>query len=129
MIARDNAILALTPAADHTGKEGYFVELTGGEAAIVNAATDVPHGVILEGFPVAGAAKDSIAISAGGFSGTVKVKLSGAVSNGDLLELAADGTVVADSGAGARVLVAQALEDGADEELIEAVLFKPEVLS
>lgn len=128
MIARTNAVVALTPAADHTGKEGYFVELTAGEASIVNSAADVPFGVITEGYnPDKG--NDSIAVSAGGFAGTVKVKLSGAVTKGDFLTVAADGTVVTDDGAGARVQVAQALEDGAADELIEAVIFKPIVLS
>lgn len=131
MIARGNAIIPLTPAADHTDKEGYFVELSSGNAAIVNATTDIPLGVILEGRPTTG--KDSIAISAGGLSGTVKVKVKGSspgtIALGTLLQLHSDGTVLADAGTGARVLVAQALEAGAADELIEAVLFKPVVFA
>lgn len=134
MIARSNAVLPLTPAADHEGKEGFFVEVDGsGNAAIVNSAADLPFGVITEGFSNANAAaKDSIAVGAGGFAGTVKVKLNsapGTVVAGTNLELAADGTVLEDSGIGARVIVAQAVEAGVGDELIEAVIFKPVALS
>lgn len=131
MITRENAVLAFTPAADQSANEGYFVELSGGEVAVCNAATDVPFGVILHGDDTNG--KSSIAVSAGGFAGTVNVKITdtspGTIVAGTMLCLKADGTVQADSGSGARVQVAQALEAGAAEELIEAVLIKPVVLS
>lgn len=125
MIARNNAILPFPPADDHSGKEGYFVELIAGEASIIDDAATVPFGVITEGFSDTGAADDSVGVLAGGLAGTVKVKLSGAVNVGDHLQLAADGTAVTDAEAGARVLVGQALEDGVADELIEAVVYKP----
>lgn len=126
-IALENAILALTPAADQTGKEGYFVDLDASErATLIDAATDLPFGVLLEGAAATG--KSSIAVGSGGFRGAVRVKLGatpGTVKAGTLLQLNADGTAKADAGSGQRVVVAQALESGAASELIAAVLFKP----
>jgi len=126
-IARENAVIILTPTSDHTGKEGYFVDVDATEkAALIDATTDLPFGVILEGATTAG--KSAIAAAAGGFKGTVRVKLGaapGTVRAGVLLQTNNDGTVRADAGTGARVLTAQALESGAAGELIEAVLFKP----
>jgi hypothetical protein len=123
---RTHAILPFAPDADHSGKKGYFVTLASGESSLCDAATDVPFGVILEGAP--DGARDSIGVSAGGLCGTVDVKLGavpGAVVAGSILTLNADATVSLDSGAGDRVQVAQAMEAGAANELIEAVLFKP----
>ena len=129
-IARENAIVTLTPAADQTGKEGYLVDVDGTEkATLIDATTDVPFGVILEGAGATG--KTSIGVAAGGFKGTVRLKLGatpGTVKAGTVLQTNNDGTVKADAGSGSRVLVGQALESGAANELIEAVLFKPIVL-
>lgn len=132
MLARTNAILALLCAADLTGLEGYFVEPNGTGVSVVNAATDIPLGCITEGRPIGG--QNSVAIGDGGLKGTVKVKLSaaaGAVVLGSYLVLDGStlGAVKLDPGAGARVRVARALQAGANNELIEAVLIKPEVLS
>lgn len=130
MIARENALIALTPAADQTGKEGYAVELSTGQASVCNATTDLPFGVITDGAATTG--KSSVAVCAGGFAGTVRIKLGatpGTVNAGTLLQLNADGTANADAGSGSRVVFAQALESGAADELVEAVLFKPLSLS
>lgn len=126
MIARSIAIIPLTPTADHTGKEGFFILPTG--ALVSSATAALPLGVITEGFPLG--AKDSVALP--NFGGTVKVKMNsapGAVVAGSFLVLKADGTVGLDSGAGARIQVARALEAGAADELIEAVLVPPVILS
>jgi hypothetical protein len=125
MQVKTNAILSLKPTADHTEKDGHFVKHAGGEAALVSNAADVPIGVILDGETVDG--RDSVAI-AGGFAGTCLVKLSGNVAVFADLQLAADGSVVTDSGAGARVIVAKAMQAGTNGELIEAVIFKPIVI-
>lgn len=132
MLTRNNAILPLLGTADFTGLEGNFVEPNGTGVSVVNAATDVPLGVITEGRPVG--VPSSIAIGDGGLKGTVKVKLaatSGAVVLGSYLTL--DGTTLGavrlDPGSGGRVRVARALQAGTNNELIEAVLIKPEVLS
>ncbi len=127
IIARNNAVMAYTPAADQTGKEGYFVKLlTDGTATVVSSTTDVPIGVIVDGAALLG--KSGIAVGAGGFRGTVRVKLDaspGVVLAGTTLQITATGTVKADALTGTRVVVAQALEAGSASELIEAVLFKP----
>jgi hypothetical protein len=125
-IVRDKALIPLTPAADHSEKAGYFCEIdSSGEAAVVSAADTLPLGVIVEGQDTDGL--DTVACH--NFGGTVPVKLEGAVSAGDRLELTADGDVIEDSGSGARVIVGQALEDGAATELIEAALISPIALS
>lgn len=127
MIVRDTQILPMTPAADQTGKEGYFVEGSPASASICNNAADVPVGVILEGRDTTG--KSSVALP--GFAGTVKAKVTGTspgtIVFGTKLQLKSDGTVQADAGTGARVLTAVALESGAANELIEARLIEPEV--
>lgn len=126
---RTEGIIPLTPTADHTGKEGYFVENSSGSAAICNAATDIPLGVITEGQPTTG--KSSIALPCVGR--TVKVKVTsdtpGTIALGTYLTVKADGTVQADAGSGSRVRVARALEAGAAGELIEAYLLEPTALS
>jgi hypothetical protein len=121
MKVRDNAIIPLTPAADQTDKEGYFVETSSGNAAVVNAATDLPTGVIVDGETTSGLS--SVALM--NFGGTVRVKLSGNVNKLAKLQLAADGTVVTDAATGARVIVAQALEAGVSGDLIEAAFYGP----
>ena len=95
-------------------------------ASWFDATTDLPFGAILEGAGTT--SKSSIAVAAGGFRGTVRLKLDatpGTVKTGTLLQTTATGTVKADAGSGSRVLIAQALEAGNANELIEAVLFKP----
>jgi len=123
---RDNAILPVMPAADHSEKRGYFVELDGdGHAALCNANTDRPFGLIVDGGDPDMGEYDSIAVLGAGLSGTFRVKLStipGTVKRGTLLELVAGGTVKADTGSGSETIVAVALEDGAGDELIEAAL-------
>ena len=129
MIARPTAIFPLTPTADHTGLEGYFILPTG--ALVSSATAALPLGVITEGMPTTG--KDAVALQ--NFAGTVKVKLSatpGAVIAGSSLVL--DGTTQAtaklDPGTGtARIRVARALEAGVAGELIEAVLVDPAILA
>lgn len=128
MQVKANAIIALTPAADQSANEGYFVEIDGsGNAAVCNSATDIPLGVIVDGEPTTG--KSSIAVATG-FSGTVLVKCSatpGAIVRGSYLVL--DGTTLGavklDPGTGARTRVARALEAGSAGGLIEAVLVDP----
>ena len=130
MIARDTAVIPMTPSADHTGKEGYFVEYAAGpKAAICNAAADIPLGVIVDGADTTG----NSAVATPAFGGTVKVKVTGTrpgtINMGTYLTLKADGTVQADAGSGARVRVARALEAGAANELIEAYLMEPTALA
>lgn len=125
MLVKQNAIVSITPSADHSEKEGYFVKLVAGLAALCSATTDIPFGVIIDGEVVT--AQDSIAVGAA-YPGIVTVKLSAApgdVVAGSRLTLNADGSVSLDDGAGPRVIVAVAIESGAADELIQAVLIRP----
>jgi len=124
MEARDRAIIAMTPTADHSDYRGYAVVASAGSAALVTTpATDDVLGVILDGEATTG--QDSIAVC-GGNAGPVKVKLSaspGTVVAGTRLVL--DGTTLGAAKAtagGARVEFARALESGSANELIEAIL-------
>jgi hypothetical protein len=127
-LALDSGIIALTPTADQSSSRGLFVEASSGSAAICNAAADLPIGVIVDGAPTTG--KSSIAVAPGLI---VKVKVTGTspgtIALGTYLTLKNDGTVQADAGSGSRVQVARALEAGAANELIEAVLLPPLTLS
>lgn len=126
MIARATAVIPITPTADLTGKEGYFVLPTG--ALVTSATTAVPLGVVAEGFPTTG--KSTVVCA--NFGGTVKVKLGaapGSVIVGSYLVLNADATAKLDPGTGARIRVARALETGNANELIEAVLCEPAILA
>jgi hypothetical protein len=121
-IVRKEAIIALTPAADHSEKEGYFINLTAGVPVVCSAVTDVPFGVLIDGEEANGV--DSVGVCGGNLP-TILVKLSGSVSKGQTLQLHSDGSCVVDAGSGARVVVAQALEDGVSGDLIEAVILTP----
>jgi hypothetical protein len=127
-LARTNAILHFEAAADLTGHVGRFVVLTAGKVALVSSAAQRPFGVLLTD----GKAGESVtvAVGAGGLAGTLRVKLAAVVANpGTDLQLNANGGVQSDAGTGARVIVAQSLESGAINELIEAVLFRPVTLT
>ena len=122
MLARENAIIRCTPAADYTGYEGYAVTIASGVATLVTALDAAPSGVILEGGTVAQGV--SIALVGGGLAGTVKVKMAaapGTVVQGTFLEITAAATFKADAGT-AGTVCALALESGSAGELIEAVL-------
>jgi hypothetical protein len=128
MKARSTSVFPLTPTADHTGKEGFFILPTG--ALVSSATAALPLGVILEGAETTG--KDSVGLP--NIEGTVKVKLSatpGAVIAGSFLVLDGTtfGTAKLDPGSAARIQVARALEAGAANELIEAYLVHPAVLA
>jgi hypothetical protein len=127
-LARTNAILPFEAAADLTGHVGRFVVLNAGKVALVSSATQRPFGVLLTD----GKAGESVtvAVGAGGLAGTIRVKLSSTVAAPGLdLQLTADGRTQTDAGSGARVIVAQSLESGAINELIEAVLIRPVTLT
>ena len=127
-LARTNAILPFEASADLTGYVGRFVVLFLGKVALVTLLPVKPLGILLTD----GKAGDrvTVAIGAGGLAGTVRVKLAAAVTApGTYLQLTADGRVIPDAGTGSRTLVAQALETGAVDELIEAVLIAPQSLT
>jgi hypothetical protein len=118
---KDNALIALTPAADHSDYEGYFVEVSAGEASVCNSATDIPIGVIVDGETTSG--KDTIALAS--YGGTVLVKAAGNVTKGGYQELTAAGKIQDNDGSGARVLVAIACDSAVADELVEVALITP----
>lgn len=126
MLATPGGVIRGSSAADLSGKKGYFVEFNSGNIQLADNAADLPIGVLGDGDATGGSVVTTAA------PGTVKVKLDstpGTVNPGTFLTLAAGGTVKADAGTGARVQVARALESGAADELIEAILVEPVALS
>lgn len=126
MKVKNDNLEVITAASDQRDKSGYFVASTG---VIVSSATAAPDALILDG----GNTGESTTVMpcAGGGSGIVTVKLNGTpgtVNKGTKLALVNDGTVKADPGTGARVIVAEARESGAADERINAVLISPPVV-
>jgi hypothetical protein len=118
---RTNAVLAQTPAADYKSSKGYLVTLADGTATI-NASTSVlSKGVIVEGNDTtAGYSKEKVSIALlCAYSGTVPMRLGGAVTAGAFVQQYSDGTVISDAGSGARVIVGIACESGVAGENIE----------
>jgi hypothetical protein len=127
-LARTNAILPIEAASDLTGHIGRFVILQSGKAVLVTSASQKPFGVLLTDGKAG--ERVSVAVGAGGLSGVIRVKLTAAVSNPGMdLQVNASGGVQPDAGSGARVIVAQSLESGTVNELIEAVLIRPVALT
>jgi len=127
-LARPNAIVSLTAAANLTGCVGRFVTLSSGSVTLISSELDTPFGVLLSDGKAG--QKVSVAVAAGGLSGTVRVKLSAAVAApGTFLQLTATGTVIPSTTTNAaRVVCGLALEAGQIGELIEAVMFNPLVI-
>lgn len=131
-LARANAVLpfAAESGSDLTGKEGFPVWVdtpTRTARLLPDAMYYWPFGVVLQGRPAT--EKSSIAVSAGGLAGTVRVKLLQDVPHiGDWLQLVDVNGQVAfgpDAGSGNRIIMGISLEPGAAGELIEAVLWLP----
>lgn len=116
------AVLSLVPNETHVDKEGYLVRVASGKAALSASATVEADGVILDGEATTG--KSSVALL-GGNIGLIRMKLTGAVSQGGRLIQHTDGTVKADTATGARVVVAKAIEDGVDGELVAVLPCTP----
>jgi hypothetical protein len=119
MKVRDLAILSFPSVEDLSAKDGFVVipdAANPGHVKLANAVDAAPVGVITT---PANGATDNISVAVVGFTGTVRVKLGGAVNAFDALTLKANGTLEAN---GAGTIVAKAMESGAADELIEAVL-------
>jgi len=127
MIVKSNALKTFIALTDQTPRDGYFVDAAG---VLMASATVAPFGVITDGGAVGGLT--TAAVSAGGYRGTLRVKLkasgAGSIAVGTALILVNDGTVKATAGASGSVIVATALEAGVDGELIEAVLMQPVII-
>lgn len=128
---RADSILPYIPQSDHSNKEGYAVVTSGTGVEVAASLTAIPLGVIVEGAPTT--RYDAVAIADGGLSGTVRVKLAatpGTIVIGSYLIIHSDGSFKLDPGTGTnRTRMARALESGAANELIEAVLFSPQALT
>jgi len=126
--SRGNSVIKATPGADHRTKRGQFVIVSSAGVANISAtaASDIPHGVITDGENTDG--QDSIALF--NTPEPVKVKLGAAATAFSFGCLhATDGTVSDDAGTGARVRVCLFLESGVTDELVDAILIQPAVLS
>lgn len=109
-------IESFTPAADYTGKEGYGVTATGGVATI-GTSDKVPHiGIILQGADTNG----KVIVALCGYHQPVWIKVSGNVTKGEFMKQHTDGTYVADTASGTRVVGAIAMEAGKSGDLIRA---------
>jgi len=108
-------LFSFASAADLTDKEGYAVEIESGKVELWDG-TGALFGVVVDGDATSG--RNTVASFAGA-SGTVKVKLNGTVSAGDLLEAESGGTFIKRSSGDA---TAMAIEDGTATELVEAAL-------
>lgn len=124
--------LAVGNSEDHSLKKGHFVKLSSGSAiAITSATADLPIGVVVDAGKSSDGTPDSVAVSAGGVIPFVKLSATpGSVVAGSYLVLDGTtlGTVKLDPATGTRVRVARALESGAANELIKAVLIDPAIL-
>lgn len=128
---REEAIIPLTPAADYSAKRGYTVTVSGETATLSSSATVPAKGVILEpNRTSAGYATEQVTVGIlGGFAGSVLMKTSGAITKGDLVQQAADGTIVTDAGTGARTVIGVALDTGVSGDLISVAPFAPQIRS
>lgn len=127
--AFQSAIVSFTPAADYKAKAGYLVNLAGETATISTSATAPAKGVIVDGNETtAGYATEKVSVAIlGGEPGAVYMRAGGAITKGDLVIQHSDGTVLTDSGSGARVGVGIALEDGVAGENIAVVAITPRI--
>jgi hypothetical protein len=115
MQGRVNAVMPLQSIVDHSANDGLFVSTSG---SLAGAAA--PFGIILEGSPVG--LPNSIAICAGGYAGTVKVRVGGAIARGSLC----GSNALSQADPSAVIKCCQLLEDSnAAGGLVEAVLFRP----
>jgi len=126
---RDNAVVALTPAASYIAKKGYLVDIAASTATISTSATTPAKGVILEGNETAaGYATELVDVAIlGAHKGTVPMRCGGTITKGAMVTQHTDGTVITDAGSGARTSVGIALENGVSGENIEVAPYTPRI--
>lgn len=125
-IVKETALIAVKSSQDLRGFEGYFVRWDiDGTVILCDDGFD-PLGVLTDTEDISG--RSSVAVC-GAYGGIVKVKLRQPVAQGDFLVLFGGGQVVTDPGSGVRRRVARAMESGNDQELIDAVLMTPLLLT
>jgi hypothetical protein len=126
VFARGSAVVPFTPATDMTDKKGSLVTIAGETATLSASATVPAEGVILEGADTDG--QVSVGILGAGIP-PVFLKAGGAITKGAALVQDSDDAVIVDPGSGGRVKIGIALEAAAEDELFEAAVFTPQVLS
>lgn len=129
MIYHQTQTVRLTAGADLKEKEGCFVTLTGGKAALTAAGTaaDAVFGLL----HAVDEANCPVDVILPGHAGVVGVRLhasNSAVAMGDTLVLAASGTVNKGS-TGTKVAVALQAAPASSGRLIEARLVEPTTLT
>lgn len=126
---RDDAVIALTPAADYTAKKGYLVDIASETATVSTSATTPAKGVILDTHETAaGYATEKISVGIlGAVKGTVPMRCGGTITKGTLVCQHTDGTIITDAGSGARTAVGIALESGVAGENIEVAPITPRI--
>jgi hypothetical protein len=122
-LTRTNAIISVMADVDLTGQEGRFVRMSNADTVcLVDYALEKPLGLLLTG----GKPYERVTLAIpGGLAGTVRVKITGTVHFGDLLQLTATGCVEGYSNDAPRMVVGIALEAGVSGELIEAAVYTP----
>lgn len=127
--AREDAIVAFTPAADYSAKAGYLVDLASETATISTSATTPAKGVIVEGNETtAGYASEKVAVAIlGAVAGSLYMRAGGAITKGDQVCQNTDGTIITDAGTGARTAVGIALETGVSGENISVAPITPRI--
>ena len=127
MKVNNDGLEAVAVAADLSAYEGYFVDSS---QAVMASATAVPDALIIDAGIGAGSVV-TLAPTVGGVPGVVTTKANatpGTINKGTNLALCSDGTVKADPGTGARVLVAQARESATAAERFKSVLISPPIV-
>ena len=122
-LTRTNALISVVADVDLTGQEGRFVRMSNADTVcLVDYALEKPLGLLLTG----GKPYERVTLAIpGGLAGTVRVKINGTVSFGELLQLTATGCVEAYSNEFPQMVMGVALEAGKTGELIEAALYVP----
>ncbi len=130
-ITRENAVIALTPAADYSAAMGKTGTFSGDTFTVSSSATTPVTGVIIDpNETAAGYATEKVGVAIiGAVKGSVPMRCGGSITKGARVQQNTDGTIVSDVGTGSRVVVGVALESGVSGENIEVAPIGPLTLS
>lgn len=109
---------------DFSGKSGYAVKFDeAGDVIVCTAVTDLPIGVVAQVIPQGGDNPDELGIALPG--AIVDVKVSGDVTRLQRGYLHSDGSAKAATGSAGEVEFCQFLQDGAADEIVQALILAP----
>ncbi|MDB6131997.1 MAG: hypothetical protein JWM59_240 [Verrucomicrobiales bacterium] len=114
----------LTDLLTTEAPEGILVDAAG---VAVASASALPYGAVIRSDDPDGLST----VALPGYDGIIELKChtaAGAITKGTLLVSHGNGTVKADPGTGARVIVGRAVEVGANSALLKAILFSAPIL-